>query len=71
MGFDAITGLARGGDEAAAAISRLGDAIYDAAMKALLLGEGPLAGLLGGGEGGCPKHSGRISAEPPHFPASG
>ncbi|MFD1749451.1 phage tail length tape measure family protein [Salipiger marinus] len=52
VGFDAITGLARGGDEAAAAISRLGDAIYDAAMKALLLGEGPLAGLLGGGEGG-------------------
>ncbi|MGR3479069.1 phage tail length tape measure family protein, partial [Salipiger marinus] len=48
VGFDAITGLARGGDEAAAAISRLGDAIYEAAMKALLLGEGPLAGLLGG-----------------------
>ena len=50
--YDALRGLIRGGDEAASAIDRMAAALEDAAFQALLLGEGPLAGLLGGGSGG-------------------
>ncbi|WP_158545806.1 phage tail length tape measure family protein [Thalassococcus profundi] len=50
--YDALRGLIRGGDEAASAIDRMAAALEDAALQALLLGEGPLAGLLGGGSGG-------------------
>lgn len=51
-GFDMFAGLTQGGDAAAAAVSRLGDALYAAAMQAMLLGEGPFASLLGGGTSG-------------------
>jgi len=45
--MDLLKGLAAGGDEATNAMKRLGSAILDAAMQALLLGKGPLAGILG------------------------
>ncbi|AWI84603.1 hypothetical protein CEW88_04965 [Alloyangia pacifica] len=51
-GADFFADMAKGGDAATAAVARLGDALYDAAMQALLLGEGPFASLLGGGDSG-------------------
>jgi hypothetical protein len=45
--MDLLKGLVAGGDEATNAMKRLGNAILDAAMQALLLGKGPLAGVLG------------------------
>ena len=45
--MDLLKGLVAGGDEATNAMKRLGSAILDAAMQALLLGKGPLAGILG------------------------
>lgn len=50
---DLIPGLVRGGDEAAASWQRLVSVLEDAAWQALLLGQGPLMGLLGGGGGGA------------------
>ncbi|MBY6117399.1 hypothetical protein KUW09_24620 [Mameliella alba] len=55
---DLIPDLVRGGDDAANAWQRFGRALEDAAWQALLLGEGPLMGVLnmltgiGGGGGG-------------------
>ncbi|WP_305970451.1 MULTISPECIES: phage tail length tape measure family protein [unclassified Mameliella] len=56
---DLIPDLVRGGDDAASAWQRFGRALEDAAWQALLLGEGPLMGLVntlfgisGGGGGG-------------------
>lgn len=46
--IDLIPALTRGGDEAADAWHRVARAIEDAAWQALLLGEGPLAGIGGG-----------------------
>ncbi|WP_343503688.1 hypothetical protein [Alloyangia pacifica] len=51
-GADFFADMTKGGDAATAAVARLGDALYDAAMQALLLGEGPFASLLGGGDSG-------------------
>lgn len=50
---DLIPGLVRGGDEAASSWQRLVSVLEDAAWQALLLGQGPLMGLLGGGGGGA------------------
>ena len=50
--FDVLTGIRRGGDEAAAAIGRVASAIEDAAWQAFLLGDGPLADVLGFGRQG-------------------
>lgn len=49
---DLVPSLVRGGDEAASSWQRFARALEDAAWQALLLGEGPLMGLLGGGGGG-------------------
>ncbi|BBU57384.1 hypothetical protein KU6B_36490 [Mameliella alba] len=55
---DLIPDLVRGGDDAASAWQRLARSLEDAAWQALLLGEGPLMGLVGtlfgitGGGGG-------------------
>ncbi|MCR9273210.1 MULTISPECIES: hypothetical protein [Mameliella] len=49
---DLIPDLVRGGDDAASAWHRFARALEDAAWQALLLGEGPLMGLFGGGSGG-------------------
>lgn len=50
--YEVFRGIARGGDDAASAIDRMAAALEDAAWQALLLGEGPLADLFGGGLGG-------------------
>lgn len=45
--LDALKGIVAGGDEASNAMKRLADSILDAALQAVWLGEGPLAGVLG------------------------
>lgn len=61
--LDLLKDLSAGGDQAANAMKKLGNAILDAALQALVLGKGPLAdlfgmsgnifsGLFGGGGGG-------------------
>ena len=45
--LDLLKGLSAGGNEAANAMAKLGDAIFDAALQALVLGKGPLADLFG------------------------
>jgi hypothetical protein len=45
--LDALKGIVAGGDEASNAMKRLADSILDAALQAVWLGEGPLAGVFG------------------------
>ncbi len=45
--LDFLQGIVRGGDEAANAVKKLANALIDAALQALWLGKGPLAGLFG------------------------
>lgn len=45
--LDALKGIVAGGDEASNAMKRLADSILDAALQAVWLGQGPLAGILG------------------------
>jgi hypothetical protein len=45
--LDALRGIVAGGDEASASMKKLANSILDAALQALWLGKGPLAGLFG------------------------
>ncbi|WP_226779507.1 phage tail length tape measure family protein [Oceaniglobus trochenteri] len=51
-GYDLFKGLSKGGDELDATFERLLGRLEDMVLQAILLGEGPLADLLGGGSGG-------------------
>lgn len=51
--YDFLTGMVARGRDAEEVWRNLGATVADAAAKALLLGEGSLAGILGGGEGGA------------------
>lgn len=51
-GFDLFRGATQGADALAAAADRAAEALAEAAFQAILLGEGPLAGLFGGPAGG-------------------
>ncbi|TNF21877.1 MAG: hypothetical protein EP318_06290 [Rhodobacteraceae bacterium] len=51
-GYDLFRGATQGADALADAATRAAEALADAVFQAILLGEGPLAGILGGGDGG-------------------
>lgn len=51
-GYDIFKGATQGADALAAAADRAAEALADAVFQAILLGEGPLAGLFGGPAGG-------------------